>query len=51
MMRMVLEIVMVMAVVIGMLMLMKVTAKETNDDKTLRDREESDDDAEDEEGR
>ncbi|MGR8932432.1 MAG: DUF2897 family protein [Gammaproteobacteria bacterium] len=41
MMRMVLEIVMVLAVVIGMLMLLKATA---NENKTLPDRENTDDD-------
>jgi hypothetical protein len=44
MMRMVLEIAMVMAVVFGMVMLMKVTAKENEADKTLPGNENGDDD-------
>lgn len=44
MMRMVLEIAMVIAVVLGMVMLMKVTAKENEADKTLPGSENGDDD-------
>jgi uncharacterized alpha/beta hydrolase family protein len=44
MMRMVLEIVMVMAVVLGMVMVMKVTSKENEANKTLPSNENGDDD-------
>ena len=47
MMRMVLEIVMVMAVVLGMVMLMKVTAKENNFNDRLPEHDDSDDDKKD----
>jgi|GEM_PF-1428367 len=47
MMRMVLEITMVLAVVLGMVMMTKVTAKENGADKTLPGNENGDDDSKD----